>query len=106
MKKSLLSNDSSWYIYLSKPVLQLLNIDPLNSYILFKIKNKSIYIEEASKEVLAGLKNPLIKKLIKKGNSFSLYIPSPLLELTDIDPEKDMVDITLQEETLIIKKAE
>lgn len=106
MKKTLLSNDSAWYIYLSKPMLQLLNIDPPNSFLLFKIKDKVLHIEEAAEEKIKNLKNPLIKKLTKKGNSWSLYIPLPLLELIDIEPEKDMADITINGETLLIKKAD
>lgn len=106
MKKSLLSNDSAWYIYLSKPMLQLLNIDPLTSYLLFKIKDKVLLIEEASEDKIQNLKNPLVKKLTKKGNSWSLYIPVPLLELIDVVPEKDMIDITINEEILFIKKAD
>ncbi|MDO5438114.1 MAG: hypothetical protein Q4F80_07960 [bacterium] len=106
MKKSLLSNDSAWYIYLSKPMLQLLNIDPLTSYLLFKIKDKVLLIEEASEDKIQNLKNPLVKKLAKKGNSWSLYIPVPLLELIDVAPEKDMIDITINEEILFIKKAD
>ena len=106
MKKFLLSNDSAWYTYLSKPVLQLLCIDPCKSKVLFTIKNKTLFIEEAHEEVILKLSNPLVRKLIKKGNSWSLYIPVPVLELIDVNPENDMIDISVEERILLIKKAE
>ena len=50
--------------------------------------------------------NGLVKKLYKSGGSYGLYLALPLLELLDVNPELDFIDITIVKNTMIIKKAD
>lgn len=46
------------------------------------------------------------KKLIKSGNAWVLLLQKPILELLDINPEKDEVDLEIENKLLKVKKAE
>lgn len=46
------------------------------------------------------------KKLYKSGNAWALLIQKPLLQLLEISPEVDEVEIEIENKTLKIKKAE
>ena len=46
------------------------------------------------------------KKLIKSGNAWVLLLQKPILELLDINPEKDEVDLEIENRLLKVKKAE
>ena len=105
MKKHLLNSGGSWYTYLSKPVMQLLCIDPQKSKLLFTVKGDVLYIREVFDHEIQKLQNPLIKKLTRKGSGYSIYISFYVLEIMNINPEVDMVEISVEDKTLIIKKA-
>jgi len=47
-----------------------------------------------------------VKKLIKIGRSYYALIPSVLLQLLSIDPDKDQMKITLEENKIIFEKTE
>ncbi len=44
------------------------------------------------------------KKFAKMGRSWALIIPPVLLQLLKIDPEKDRVNISIENEKIIIEK--
>ena len=44
MKKSLTSNGNGWEIHIPKPILKLLNINPVDTKVLFEIKNKVLHV--------------------------------------------------------------
>lgn len=44
------------------------------------------------------------KKLIKSGNAWVLLIQKPILELLDIDPENDEVELEVENKVLKVKK--
>ena len=46
------------------------------------------------------------KKLIKSGNAWVLLIQKAILELLDINPEDDEVELEIENKTLKVKKAE
>lgn len=46
------------------------------------------------------------KNLIKNGSGWAIFMPKPILELLDINPEEDQVEIEVEGKTLKIKKAE
>ena len=107
MIKRLQFNGDSTYLYLAKPILQLMVADPNETKFIFSVKNKTLYIskiEQTTDE--KQLKNALVKKAQKNGSGFCIYIPKPVLEIIDIAPEIDMVDVTIEEQTIILKKAQ
>ena len=46
------------------------------------------------------------KKLYKSGNAWTLLIQKAILELLDIDPETDEVELEVENKTLKVKRAE
>lgn len=44
------------------------------------------------------------KKFVKLGRSWGLIIPPVLLQLLKIDPQKTIVDISIENEKIIIEK--
>ena len=45
------------------------------------------------------------KKLSRSGSGWALFMPKTLLELIDIDPEKDTLEIRVENDTVKIKKS-
>ena len=105
MRKFFTSNNgNSWQIYLNKPVVQFLGITDKELSIRLEIRNKILVIRHIKNEDLEEYKNFLVKKLIKRGSGYGLNFSLPVLELLDINPEKDSVDITIEEQTMLIRK--
>ena len=46
------------------------------------------------------------KKLSRSGSGWALFMPKTLLELIDVKPEVDMVDVKVENNTVKITKAE
>ena len=46
------------------------------------------------------------KKLYKSGNAWALLIQKAILELLDINPEEDEVELTVENKVLMVKKVE
>ena len=44
------------------------------------------------------------KKLSKSGNGWSLFMPKTIIELLDINPEQDHVELEIENKVLKIKK--
>ncbi len=44
------------------------------------------------------------KKFIRNGNSWCISIPTSVLKILEIDPEEDKVQLTLQNNDILIKK--
>ena len=70
-----------------------------------KINNKILTIELVKNEDLKNVKDLLTKKLIKRSAGYGLNLPLPILELIDINPEKDLLEIEIQDKKLLLKKA-
>lgn len=45
------------------------------------------------------------RKLFKSGNSWAFFVPKTILELLKIDPETDLVELTVENDVLKVKKA-
>lgn len=95
----------SWYIYIPKTLFQLTRIEPKTSKVLLTFKKNVLYITKISDKEIEKLENPLIKKFTKKGTGYGLTLTLPVIKLLNIDPEIDNIDIDIEDETLIIKKA-
>ncbi len=46
------------------------------------------------------------RKLSRSGNGWAIFLPKVIVELLKINPEKEEVELRVEGETLIIKKAE
>lgn len=102
MKKNLTTNGNTWQLYINKPVAQLIGINSKEYTVSFVIKNKTLYVEKVGNTTKD---NSFVKKLIKRNAGYGLNFPIPILELLDINPEKDLVEINIDENKLIISKA-
>lgn len=106
MKKSLRSNGNGWEIHIPKPILKLLNINPVNTKVLFEIRNKVLYVTQVDLDSESEkYKNALVKKFTRRGGGYSLFLAQAILELINIDPEIDKVELEVDDKILKIKKA-
>ena len=105
MKKFLSTNGNTWQLYISKPVAQLMGINTENRTVLLTIENKILTVILIKNENLDKVKYLITKKLIKRSAGFGLNLPLPILELIDINPENDLLEIDIQGKDLIIKKS-
>jgi len=46
------------------------------------------------------------KKLSRSGSGWALFMPKTLLELIDVDPEKNLLEIKVDDNTIKITKAD
>ena len=46
------------------------------------------------------------RKLSRSGNGWSVFLPKVIIELLKINPEIDNIELKIENETLLIKKAE
>ncbi len=46
------------------------------------------------------------KKLSRSGSGWALFMPKTLLELIDVDPEADYLEVKVENDTVKITKAE
>ena len=102
MKKALTTNGNSWQLYINKPIADLLGINKVDYTVNLYIEKRVLYVSKNFDNISNA--SFLTKKLIKRGSGFGLNFSIPILELLDITPEKDMLDIILVENKLIIKK--
>lgn len=105
LKKSLSTNGNTWQLYISKPIAKLMGITTNDKTVLLTIKNKILTVQLIKNEDLDRVSDLLIKKLIKRSAGYGLNLPLPILELMDVNPEQDLLDIEIQEKDLIIKKS-
>ncbi len=73
--------------------------------VLLTIENKILTVLIIKNDELNKVKDLLTKKLIIRSSGYGLNLPLPILELIDINPEKDLLEIEIQGKKLIIKKA-
>ena len=82
-----------------------MGLQPDSSKVQLKIKNKILYVKEIFPD------NPdfdkfLVRSLSKKNSSYGLYMPNSILELLEINPETDQLNVEVEDTVLIIKKAD
>jgi len=103
MIKKLTARGNGWFLNIPKPIIKLLGLNPETSSVQFKIINKILYVKEIFPD------NPdfdkyLVRKLSKKNSSRGLYMPNSILELLEINPESDLINIDVEDNVLIVKK--
>lgn len=103
MIKRLTIRGNGWLLSIPKTIIKLLGVNPESSKVQFKIKNKILYVQEISSS------NPdyekyLVRSFSKQNTGWGFYMPNSILELLDINPEVDQVELEVEDTTLIIKK--
>lgn len=101
LERKLETQGNSWYLYLNKSIAQLLGITPQERNVKLVVSDKILHVEKA----LDPNEPALIKKLITRSSGYGLNMPLPILELLDINPESDLVEISVNNNQLTIKKA-
>lgn len=104
VKKSLSTNGNTWQLYISKPIARMMGITEQERFVLLTIQNKILTVQAIKNEKLDSVKDLLTKKLIKRSAGYGLNLPLPILELMDINPETDILEIDIEGRDLIIKK--
>ncbi len=103
MQKSLTTNGNTWQLYINKPIAQLIGVNPNEYSVSLVIKNKTLFVEKVCETTVK--ENLCVKKLIKRSAGYGLNLPLPILELLDINPEEDMIEVNVDENRLVIQKA-
>ncbi len=106
LKKSLTLNGNSWQLYLNKPITRLAGISSSEFTVLLTVEKNILYVKKISVNEIPQYQNLLIKKLIKRGSGYGLNLPLPILELLEINPVTDILDVDIQNDKLVIKKSE
>lgn len=102
MKKKMIVMGNGWCVYMQKHVLQLLNINPNTAKVVFEIENKVLKITQVKG---GNFEHALVRKFIKSGHGWGIYVPNSVLELLDINPESDYIECEVNKNVLLIKKA-
>ena len=82
----------------------MMGITEQERFVLLTIQNKILTVQAIKNEKLDSVKDLLTKKLIKRSAGYGLNLPLPILELMDINPETDILEIDIEGRDLIIKK--
>lgn len=82
-----------------------MGITPQEYTVNLEVKDKILYVKKVLPSETELYKDLLCKKLIKRSSSYGLNMTISILEMLDINPETDMVDVDINDQVLIIKKA-
>jgi len=106
MKKALSAHGNGWELHIDKPILMLLGYNPPATRALLTMKNKILYIRDIDDKEGEKLKSEgkYVKKFLKRGGGWAIPLPLAIFELCGINPEKDMVELEVNENILTVKK--
>lgn len=102
MKKKLKPSGNGWELYFSKQLLKLLGYNPKTTKILITSKENTLYFKPVNNS--EKFKDNMIRKFQKSGSSYGIYFPLELIEVLEIDPNVDFINVDINEDVLIIKK--
>jgi len=105
MIKKLTARGNGWFLNLPKPVIKLMGLVPETSNVQLKISSKILYVKEISPEN-PDFEKYLVRKLSRKNSSWGLYMPNPVLELLEINPGIDSINVEVENNILKVKRAE
>ncbi len=105
MIRKLMARGNGWVMIIPKTMLKLMGLKPETSKVQLKIVNKILYVQEIFPD------NPdydkyLVKPLSKKNTSYGIYMSNLILDLIDVNPETDKLNLEIEDNVLIVKKAE
>lgn len=103
MKKKLIHIGNGWSIYIPSHILKLMGINPKESNVIFDVAEDVLEVRKADPND-PDLNALMLRKFIRSGHGFALYIPNTILQLLAVEPEKDVVSLVMNKQKLIIKK--
>lgn len=106
MIKKLKTSGNGWELYFSKPILKLLGYDPKVVRLLITTQNSMLFVKPINEDEVSEYANNMVRRLQRSGGSYALYLPNPLIEVLNINPETDMIDIDITNNEFTLKKAE
>lgn len=104
MKVSLKSTGNGWQLYLKKHILKLLKYDPKVVKILISVKDNILFCEPLKDSEESNIDNSLIRNIRKSGSGYAVYIPLSLIEILDMKPETDFIDMQITGDKFTLKK--
>lgn len=105
MKTKLISQGNSWGFYLNKTWAQLMGITPDNYTVVLYIEKQTLFVAHCSNEKFSN-HNIITKKLIKRGSGYTITLTLPILQLLELNPADESVEINLENNILTIEKAD
>ena len=105
LKKLLTLNGNSWQLYLNKPISKLAGISSNDFTVLLTVEKNILYVKKITGSEMSKYNNLLVKKLIKRGSGYGLNLPLPILELLEVNPETDTLDLDIDNNRLVIRKS-
>ncbi|MEI3255951.1 MAG: hypothetical protein V8R83_11790 [Candidatus Gastranaerophilaceae bacterium] len=105
MNKKLVPIGNGWSVYMPVHIIKLMGVNPKESKVLFEVDGNILRVNKIDSDD-ESQNTMLVRKFIRSGNGYALYIPNTILELLEVTPEKDSVSIKMSKQTLIITKAD
>ena len=106
MKKKLKPSVNGWVLYFQKSLLKLLGYKPDEIKILIVAKNSCLYFSPVCKDELDKYKNNMVRNFQKSGGGYGIYLPAALIDVLNVDPANDYIDVEIDEDRVIVKKAQ
>ena len=105
MNKKLVPIGNGWSVYMPVHIIKLMGVNPKESKVLFEVDGNILRVNKIDSDD-ESQNTMLVRKFIRIGHGYALYIPNTILELLEVTPEKDSVSIKMSKQTLIITKAD
>ena len=106
MKKKLKPSGNGWVLYFQKSLLKLLGYKPDEIKILIVAKNSCLYFSPVCKDELDKYKNNMVRNFQKSGGGYGIYLPAALIDVLNVDPANDYIDVEIDEDRVMVKKAQ
>ena len=103
MNKKLVPIGNGWSVYMPVHIIKLMGVDPKKSKVLFEIDGNILRVSKIDNDD-KSLDELLIRKFIRSGHGCALYLPNTILELLEINPEKDKISLKMNKQTLVLSK--
>lgn len=105
MKKKLVPIGNGWSIYMPVHIIKLMGVDPKEAKVLFEVDENNLRVTKIDSDD-KSVDQLLVRKFIRSVHGYALYIPNTILELLEVNPEKDLISFKMQKQTLIINKTQ
>lgn len=104
MKKKLKSSGNGWVLYFQKSLLKLLGYKPEEIKILIVAKNNCLYFSPLCESEFDRYKNNMVRNFQKSGGGYGIYLPSALIDVLELDPINDYVEVEIDGNKLSVRK--
>ena len=104
MKKQLKSSGNGYVLGFSKSLLKILGYDVTTVKVLLTVNNDTLYIEPITPDDIEKYASNMVRKFQKNGGGYGLYFPNAIIEILEINPDDDFLDIKINDNKLAIKK--